>query len=52
MIQHAGEAQYADHASDESILAFDPEGLSFLIAAPLVGRFYAAKFKGRPTLGN
>jgi hypothetical protein len=51
MIQHGGEAQYADH-SEQSIDAFGPNGESVTILNELsVRAWYANRFGGRKTLG-
>jgi hypothetical protein len=50
VIQHGGEAQYADH-SDQSIDAFGPNGEDVTILNEFsVRNWYANRFAGRPTL--
>jgi len=51
MIQHGGEAQYADH-SEQSIDAFGPNGEDTTILNEFSVRgWYQTRFKGRHTLG-
>jgi hypothetical protein len=51
MIQHGGEAQYADH-SQQSIDAFGPNGEDVTILNEFSVRdWYKTRFLGRPTLG-
>ena len=51
MIQHGGEAQYADH-SEQSIDAFGPEGEDVTNLNEFSARgWYENRFGGRKTLG-
>ncbi len=51
MVQHGGEAQYADH-SEQSIDAFGPNGEDVTILNEFSVRgWYEGRFKGRQTLG-
>jgi len=51
MVQHGGEAQYADH-SEQAIDAFGPNGEDVTILNEFsVRAWYKERFGGRPTLG-